>query len=246
MDIISRIERLWPGLAVMACGIVVLGWGFWLPKRETLMLDFTSAELAPVWLELDGSPARHKARRMTIDYPAWMRLGDSAQVRLTFDIQPVDDDWVNPEDIPESYAVFVEASLEIPGLQVDPPFAAGQVLPPDQAATFWWTLSATKPGLFDGTSWLRLRFQSLSGKSANWFRLRFLHGSSEMMELKALAASRLQVAVRRFFVLSGPAARRLGGLAMALGCIWIAWRKFYVRSSDNGIRAGADERLPGG
>lgn len=236
MITISRLRSIWPGLAVAACAALALAWGFWQPARVVRVLDFTSGDMLQDVMSVKVLDGQLESRRMTLQYPAWVRLSDPAKVRLTYDILPVGGISLPPAGLPEDYTVFVETSLDMPGLQVDPPFAAGQVLPTGRAVTFWWTIEAHQPGDVDGTAWLRLRFQSQDGETLESNPLAqvvvrpllFQSRDGEMIESKTLAAPRLQVGVRRFLFLSGPAARGLGGLAAALGIIWIVWRLRYA------------------
>ena len=203
--------RISLGLVISLCGAIVLFWGSWTPAKKMHILNFLPETM--VVQNLQGAKAALLEHRvMMLSYPNWQRLGDPAQIRLTFEAQPVSEYPDDLVDVSRTYDVFVEASLDMPDLEADPKLTAGQVLPKGRTVTFWWTATGGNAGHFEGTVWLRLRFEPHAGGNE---------------ETTTLAAPRIEVEVRRLLFLSGSAARWLGGLGLVSG-VFISiyfWRK---------------------
>lgn len=205
---------LFLGSAFVVCGHFGLIWGFWSPPVKMHVLDF-SPHVMSIQDSQNPKAALLENRVMTLSYPSWIRLGDSARVRVTFSAKPVEE---NPSDLIDAamlYDVFVESNLDMPDLKVNPNLTAGQVLPPGRTVTFWWTVFGVKSGANEGTVWLRLRFvPQAKGEAVT----------------TTLAAPRIELHVRRLAFLSGPAARWLGGLSLFFGVsnIFIVWRRIHA------------------
>ena len=157
----------------------------------------------------DDSAAVLEARRLSILIPVWVRLGDTAETRLTFEALPTNIAPLQKSDATINYAVFVETRLDLPGFTVDPPGIAGQILPAGRTVVFWWRLSSARVGSYAGTAWLSLRFEPLAGGEALF---------------QALAAPRVKVEVRRLLGLSGPPSRWVGSLLVLIGVTGFFWR----------------------
>jgi hypothetical protein len=198
------------GLLIAVFGLFGLVWGSWVPAVTEHSLEF-SPEVMTVPDSQAVNAAVLEQRVMTLSYPTWARAGDPVQVRLTFAAQTAPDIPVDLFNAAERYNIFVETSLDMPGLAIDPNLTTGQVLPKGRTVTFWWTASGKTAGVFEGTVWLWLTFQPLSAGST---------------VTKTLAAPRIELKVQRFLFLSGFAARWLGGSGLFMGVfIILFWEK---------------------
>jgi len=201
------------GLVAALYGVCVLIWGKWRAPEVTHSLEFMPEAMA---VQETGSPkpALLELRRMNILYPEWLRDGDTAQVRLTFEALPGGDVLTELTDANPHYDVFVETSLDMPDLNISPRLTEGQILPAGRTVTFWWTITGVKPGTYTGTVWLRLRFQPKEGGDES---------------TTTLAAPRITIQISRILGLNGQAARWLGGLCLVIG---LGIFLFYWRNRD--------------
>ena len=187
---------LWSGLLLLSLAGLTLAWLYWPVSQVERVLDFSPQQMLPS----AGVEPLLGPRRMHLTFPAWVRLGDQASIRLTF--SPLPGESVTPAQNP--YTIYAETHLDMPKLNPDPSGVAGQVLPPAQAVTFWWQLHPDRAGLAEGTAWLSLRFEPLDG--------------GEPL-VNAVAAPRLSIPVRGFLGMSVTAVRWLGGLSALCGLL---------------------------
>ena len=184
----------------------MLAWGFWPPRQTTHLLEIDPEQMG---VPGDESSAVRDARRLSLVTPVWLRLGDSAKARLTFEPLPAQAIPAGKRDAALNYDVYVETRLDFPGLSVDPPGSSGQILPAGRTVVCWWQLTALRAGSIEGTAWLSLRFEP--------------HQSGNAI-IQALAAPRVRVQVRHLLGLSGAAARWVGSLLALVGAAGFIWR----------------------
>jgi len=134
-------------------------------EHPSLIPEPTQSPAAPL-------PAIPERRRLTLEFPLQIRVGDSDRVRLTLEvddlgnIEPtakVEGNVVTGEviEIPnlyETHNVIAEAKFDIAGLQVSPTEVISQTLTQGQPVTFYWSVLPEKTGVFRGTVWFYLRF----------------------------------------------------------------------------------------
>jgi hypothetical protein len=171
-------------------------------------------------LEPPASPgaAIPETRRLTLEYPPGIRVGDSDIIRLTLEVddlggltptaelagQVVRGETVQIPDLYESHNVFAEAQLDLAGAEIRPSEPIREPLQPGQSATFYWSIRPTRSGTFRGTVWLHLRFVNK------------LTGAESRI---AVSAQPIQVEASRLFGLTGNVARTAGGIGSVLGAI---------------------------
>ena len=140
-------------------------------------------------------PAIPERRRVTLEYPARIRSGDSDVVRLTlevddlgnitptaqFDGNVVAGEVVEIPNLYETHNVIAEAKFDIAGLQVSPPELISQTLSKGQAVNFYWSIRPTEVGVYRGTVWFYLRFvDKVSGEESR------ITVSAQIVEIEAV------------------------------------------------------------
>ncbi|HUI90391.1 MAG TPA: hypothetical protein VLX61_16860 [Anaerolineales bacterium] len=157
-------------------------------------------------------------RRLTLDYPPYIRVADSEIIQLTLDLNPPGNVVAAAEapgnvaggkivPIPDIYAahdVFAEARLDLAGPNVQPPDIQSESLTPGQAVTFFWRVQPTSAGTFRGIV---------------WFYLRFVDKVSGAESRRTLSAQPVQIEANTFFGFSGGFARLAGGIGSIVGAV---------------------------
>lgn len=163
-------------------------------------------------------PAIPERRRLTLEFPAQIRAGDSDVVRLTLEVDDlgnltptaqfegnvVTGEVVEIPDLYETHNVIAEAKFDIAGLEISPPELISQTLSKGQALNFYWSVRPEEPGTYRGTVWFHLRFvDKVSGEESR------KTVSAQIVEIEAVN------------VLGFPAnlVRTAGGVGSVLGAI---------------------------
>ena len=204
----------------------MLLWGVWPPDREVATLHPISASEG--FLRSDNSrvPVNDDLTRIVsnstvvvLDYPTSVRVGDSEEVhlRVGFDapegrtfLTPLPQDAsggateTNRAD-PASWAVVVEALLDLPGARVRPNETISEALIPGQAAEFVWTVTVADGHQHRGTAWTRL----LVNNKESWEQ-----------ERSTISAQTLQIEGHTLLGVSGALARLIGGIGLAGGALF--------------------------
>ena len=163
-------------------------------------------------------PVLNESRRLTLEFPPAIRLGDSEVVRLTLEVDAlgnltptaevagnaVSGKTVEIPDLYDTHIVFAEARIDMAGVEVRPADTISEALLPGGSATFYWSLRPTRAGTFRGTVWLHLHFVDRSSRAETRI---------------AVSAQPLQVEAGRLFGLSGSVARTAGGIGSVVGAI---------------------------
>jgi hypothetical protein len=164
-------------------------------------------------------PIIPESRRLTLEYPPQIRVGDSDVIRLTLEADTLGN--VTPTvvvkgnslkgtiiqipNVYDTHNVFAEARLDIAGPTVKPPEIQSEALNPGQSVTFYWSVQPTSAGTFRGTA---------------WFYLRFVDKVSGAESQQALSAQPLAIDANSFLGLSGGLARVAGGIGSILGAVF--------------------------
>lgn len=182
-----RLLAAWTGLtlAILACGF-----GAGAPPAEapapqpTFAPTPTSEALIPVTgggEEPTPLPAIPERRRVTLEFPAKIRAGDSDIIRLTLEMDDlgnvtptaqfegnvVTGEVIEIPNLYETHRVIAEARFDVAGLDISPPDLISQTLAPGQSLTFYWSVRPREPGVYRGTVWLYLRFvEKVSGEES--------------------------------------------------------------------------------
>jgi len=189
------------------------------PTISSLVIQsIPTAETPSESLVIAPPPAILESRRLTLEYPSKIRVGDSDVIRLTLEIDTLGNVTPTAEvrgntvtgkivQIPNLYDthnVIAEARLDMAGPQIRPTEIISEPLLPGQSATFYWSILPTTAGTFRGTV---------------WFYLRFIDKVSGAESQKTVSAQPVQIEATSFLGLSGNVARAAGGIGSVVGAI---------------------------
>ncbi|HEX5810276.1 MAG TPA: hypothetical protein VFY25_16515, partial [Anaerolineales bacterium] len=163
-------------------------------------------------------PALPERRRLTLEFPAELRAGDSDLVRLTLEVDDLGNITPTAEiggnvvtgeviEIPnlyETHHVIAEARFDIAGMEVRPAELRGEPLAPGNSATFYWSIHPQQAGVYRGTVWLYLRF---------------VHKSTGEESRKAVSAQIVEIEAVNLLGMSGSFARTTGVVGSVVGTI---------------------------
>jgi hypothetical protein len=195
------------------------------PAAVETILATATAKVEALPLVLNGKatvaapqPALPESRRLTLEYPPKIRVGDSDVIRLTLEVDnlgsvtptaEVQGNIVNGQTVQipnlyDTHDIFAEARLDLAGPQVKPADMQSESIVQGQAATFYWSVQPTSSGTFRGTI---------------WFYLRFVDKGSEKESTQTVSAQPVVIEAVNFLGFSGSAARSLGGIGSIIGAI---------------------------
>jgi hypothetical protein len=167
---------------------------------------------------VDAAPplAIPEERRLTLEYPPKIRLGDSDIVRLTLEVDAlgnliptaevqghtVTGQTVAIPNLYDTHNVIAEARLDLAGVDVRPADQISEPLLPGQPVTFFWSVHPATAGTYRGTVWLFLRFVDKVTREET--RL-------------PISAQTVQISSSDVLGLTGGIARMAGGIGAVLG-----------------------------
>ena len=195
-------RNLWLGLAIvcLTISLPLLVWGFWPPRRETVM--------APLVLPA-GMPSLPEARKIRLTFSPTMRAGDSQIV----EVNVTSEGDVTNGGVYDEYNVIVEARLDLPLADVRPADTVSAALVEGGGATFYWEVNPRGEGALRGTVWLYLRFVPKAGGPVGETR-------------QPVSAQLLEVRSKSLLRRTGAQARVVGtvgfviGLAILVSVLW--------------------------
>jgi hypothetical protein len=161
-------------------------------------------------------PAVPEARRLTLEWPPDIKVGDSDVLRLTLEIDPdggvtatavVEGHETRSEkvlipNLYETHNVLAEARLDLAGVEVTPTGEISEPMLPGEPVTFFWSVKPEQVGTYRGTIWVHLRFIPKDGGPES---------------RKTLSAQQVEVRAVNLLGLSGNAARWMGLLGTLVG-----------------------------
>jgi hypothetical protein len=164
------------------------------------------------------APAIPEARRVTLEYPPRIRMGDSDVVRLTLEVDTLGNITPTAQfagntvagqtvQVPNLYAthsVLAEARLDLAGVEIRPGDVISEPLLPGQSVTFYWSVRPGSQGTFRGTAWLFLHFIDKSTKEESRI---------------PLSAQTVEIATAELFGLGGSLARTAGSVGSVVGAV---------------------------
>ena len=188
--------RLMLAFVFLLVSLPLLFWGFWPPRRETVILPLLPAP---------GMPSLPEARTIRLEFSPVMRAGDSqiVELNLTADGEATD------TSLYEEYRVIAEARLELPFANVRPADIVSTALGQGGAATFYWEVTPREQGVSRGTAWLYLRLIPKAGGPAGETR-------------GAVSAQSVAIRSRSVLGRTGSQARAMGVVGSLVG-LWLGF-----------------------
>jgi hypothetical protein len=161
-------------------------------------------------------PAIPESRRLTLEYPARIRAGDSDVIRMTLEVDTlggaaptaevqgnqVTGGVVQLPNLYETHNVIAEADLDLAGVDFEPKAPVSEPLLPGESVTFRWSVHPTEAGTYRGTAWLFLIFTDKA---------------TGAQSRRAISAQPVQIQATTLFGFGGDAARIAGGLGAVGG-----------------------------
>lgn len=167
---------------------------------------------------LVSPPAIPETRRLTLEYPPIVRVGDATRIRLQLEVDErgfltptavvpgnvVVGETVEIPNLYDTHLVLVETRLDLAGMEINPPGTIIESLQPGLPVTFYWSVKPDSVGNYQGAVWLHLRFIPRAGGEESRIPV-----SVQFIDME----------VRSFLGLSGGAARGLGAIGSALSAV---------------------------
>ena len=145
-----RKARIGLGFIILAISIIFLAWGYWPAHREL--------RVRPVSGATESAPDK---QALTLLFPPRIRVGETAVVRLTLDVDALMDlippGETDSSTIGDTQTFITEARFDLPGINVRPTELISAPVSSGQTAVFYWTLRPNEVGKLRGTIWLYLR-----------------------------------------------------------------------------------------
>jgi hypothetical protein len=140
-------------------------------------------------------PAINEKRRLTLEFPPQIRLGEGDIIRLTLEVDDlggvtptaevagntVTGETVEIPNLYETHNVTAEARLDLAGMQIQPTDLISEPLTPGHSVTFYWSIRPQEAGVYRGTIWLYLRFVERSNGEESRKTV-----SAQMVEIEAV------------------------------------------------------------
>ena len=197
------------GLGLLICSVGLLVWAS-LPSRVQMMEQV----ILPAEMKLpnDEQPAKAvlETRQVRLEWPESMRIGDSAEIRLIFESVGEEKQDANSDielsNVYNQYNLMVEGRFEVSGLKVNPANPLRESLLAGEIISYDWNVTAENAGIYPGTVWLSLRFLPLEG---------------DVPSQVPIFVTKVDIKATSLWGISGPIARLLGGLGVALGIIML-------------------------
>jgi hypothetical protein len=189
------------------------------PAASEAPAEPTQAAVLPTAVQLPtAQPALPERRRLTLEFPPRIRIGDSDEVRLMLEVDDlgnltptaevgghvVTGEVIEIPNLYESHHVIAEARFDIAGMDVRPADLSSEPLSQGNAALFKWSIRPPEVGVYRGTIWLYLRF---------------VDKSSGEESRKTVSAQSVEIEATNFLGLSGNFARMTGIAGSILGTI---------------------------
>lgn len=173
-------------------------------------------------LAATAQPQIHEARRLNLEWPSQVRLGDSRFVYVTLEVDEqgnitptvaAQGDQIRGEtvfipDLYDTHDVMVEGRLDMAGIEISPKDEVSESLRPGKAVHFFWSIRPREVGIYQGVVSLHLRFIPHPGNQS---------GRSEQRSL--LSNQPITIEAVNFLGLGGTPARLVGILGTFLGSV---------------------------
>lgn len=177
---------------------------------ESPVPEKTREPLPP--LGVPSAPAVPEQRLLSLDYPAFVRMGDAERVYLTLQVDShgnltptarvggniVQGEAIEIPNIYETHHLWAEARLDLAGMVVQPAELVSETMFPGQTISFFWSIQPQTAGKYKGTVWLYLRFIPKEGGAESRRAL-----SAQLIEIEAVTFYGLKADTARWLGLAG-------------------------------------------
>ena len=204
---------------ILLLSVILLVWAMLPGKREVATLVLSPFEMKMTSGSAGSTPAILEDRRVTLEWPSSMRIGDKGIINLTFDVNAggnptpslasgASNEGGNGQSLTNVYIthnVMLEGRFEVAGMRVDPANPISESLPEGQPVSFKWEVSMPQAGSYECTLWLTLHFLPLDGSEASH---------------QPIYARRIKIDNTSLLGIGGSAVRLLGAGGILLsGCV---------------------------
>jgi hypothetical protein len=199
---LRKVRRLLAFSLLLFSGSLLI-WSFLPAERQVDMQLLPPAAMSLKSTGQVNAPALLESRRVKLEWPSSMRIGDHAVILLDFEI--VNGDTSSPKlqtgfsDAYSNYNVMAEGKFETVGITVEPANPTRESMPPGQPVRFKWEISAEQAGTYHGNVWLSLRFLPRDG-------------STPIQE--PIYVSKIMIHTTSLLGLNGSMARLVGGMGV--------------------------------
>jgi hypothetical protein len=160
--------RLLLSVSLLLFSIILLVWSF-LPAKKHVEVHMLQPSMMVVKSDTKEQPAILANRRVRLEWPTSMRIGEDGVILLNFEDVSEDRPSTNQQtglvDAYTSYSVMAEANFEVAGMRFEPADVTRVSMPPGQPVIVKWKIVADDEGSYYGVVWLSLRFLPLDGSA---------------------------------------------------------------------------------
>jgi hypothetical protein len=160
--------RLLLSVSLLLFSIILLVWSF-LPAKKHVEVHMLQPSMMVVKSDTQEQPAILEYRRVRLEWPTSMRIGEDGVILLNFEDVSEDRPSTNQQtglvDAYTSYSVMAEANFEVAGMRFEPADVTRVSMPPGQPVIVKWKIVADDEGSYYGVVWLSLRFLPLDGST---------------------------------------------------------------------------------
>jgi hypothetical protein len=145
----SRILLKSVGLVLLLLSIILVSWGLQTVRYTTKTVDISRTDLIIADVSTQASEPDIPLGRMILQWSEVFRLGDRAEVRLTFSPE-------NKQTNPPQPDGVLRAKLDLAGITHTPTGEISQALTWNHPVIFLWNLRSVQTGRYLGDVWLYL------------------------------------------------------------------------------------------
>ncbi len=222
-------RRILIGGLFLLTGIPLLVWGNWrFSEKKVIEMTISSEEMAlpdsadhQLTMPLEG-------RRLVLQGPAFLRLGDDALIRLILEPVPAEGKQTGT-DVYDTHNLVVEARLELDGALYAPNTEIFSPMRPNRPVAFEWKIRPQSRKPLESVLWLHMEYLPHPDP--------YEQASSQR---SLLVAPQFNLPTTAFFGLAGVPARVIGtvlfvvGLFVILEPILSDWIKKRIETKQDG------------
>jgi hypothetical protein len=210
-------------VSLLLFSIILLVWSF-LPSKKQVEVHMLQPSMMVVKSDTQEKPAILENRRVRLEWPKSMRIGEDGLILLNFEDVSEDRPTTNQQpglaDAYTSYSVMAEANFEVAGMRFEPADVTRISMPPGQPVIVKWKIVADDEGSYYGVVWLSLRFLPLDGSTP-------IQVPIYVKDIRMQGTS--------FLGMNGSLTRIFGGVGMLVSLVFILNDVFYIMIRGNKI-----------